>query len=326
LRIIKQVRVREHGGPGVMKLESVGLPHLGAGEVLVEIKAAGVNFFDTQIRSGLVKMQPLPIALGLEGAGVVREVGPQGDSLKVGDRVVWAFAAGSYGTHALVSRDNLVPLPDAVEFDDAAAIFFQALTAHYLACSSYELVAGSTCVVHSAAGGVGSLLCQIAKLKGARVIGTVSSDTKIGSARAAGADKVVIYTCEDLKAEALNFTAGRGVDVVYDAVGLETYESSLSSLRPRGFLVSYGDASGPVPPIDIRSLLYAGSVYLTRTGLLHYVADRAELLRRSDDIFAWMAAGSLRQSIQMRVPLDEVSRAHQAIEGRKTTGKIILIP
>jgi NADPH:quinone reductase len=287
------IRIEEHGGPEVLRLTEADAPSPGPGQVLVQVKAAGVNFFDTQIRSGLYT-RPLPIALGTEGAGVVQAVGPDVTDVSVGDRVAWILAPGSYATHALVPVSRLAPLPERVDFETAAATIYQALTAHYLGCSSYELGPDDVCIVHSAAGGVGALLCQVAKIRGARVLGTVSADTKRAVAHAAGADHVVNYTQHDFAAEAKRLTDGNGVDVVFDAVGLETFERSLASLKRRGLLVLYGEASGLVPPIDVRQLLHAGSVYLTRTGLDHYVTDRCQLLERCADIFTWLGNGLLR--------------------------------
>lgn len=308
-----------------MRLEELPRPAPGPGQILVAVKAAGVNLFDTQLRSGLYK-RDLPLMLGQEGAGIVEAVGPGVADMTPGDRVAWIFAPGSYGTHALVSAERAVPLPEAIGFEDAAAVLFQGLTAHYLATSTFALAAGSTCLVHSAAGGCGILLCQIAKIRGAQVIGAVSTPAKAAIARAAGADHVVVYAEEDFEAAVERITAGRGVDVVYDAVGLDTYVRSMNALRPRGMLVLYGEASGLVPPIDPRELLFRKSLYLTRTGLDHYIADRAELRSRTDEIFAWVAAGKLKQTIFRTYTLEQVADAHCAIESRATTGKLLVVP
>jgi NADPH2:quinone reductase len=322
---LKTIRVHAHGGPEVLRLEELPRPAPGPGQILVAVKAAGVNLFDTQLRSGLYK-RDLPLLLGQEGAGIVEAVGPAVADMTPGDRVAWIFAPGSYGTHALVSAERAVPLPEAIGFEDAAAVLFQGLTAHYLATSTFLLTAGSTCLVHSAAGGCGILLCQIAKIRGAQVIGTVSTPAKAAIARAAGADHVVVYAEEDFEVAVKRFTAGRGIDVVYDAVGLDTYVRSMNSLRPRGMLVLYGEASGLVPPIDPRELLFRKSLYLTRTGLDHYIADRAELRSRTDEIFAWVAAGKLKQTIFKTYTLEQVADAHRAIESRATTGKLLVVP
>jgi NADPH2:quinone reductase len=322
---LKTIRVHAHGGPEALRLEELPRPAPGPGQILVAVKAAGVNLFDTQLRSGLYK-RDLPLMLGQEGAGIVEAVGPGVADMTPGDRVAWMFAPGSYGTHTIVSVERAVPLPAAITFEDAAAVLFQGLTAHYLATSTFPLTAGSTCLVHSAAGGCGILLCQIAKIRGAQVIGAVSTPAKAAIARAAGADHVVVYAEEDFEAAVKRITAGRGVDVVYDAVGLDTYMRSMNALRPRGMLVLYGEASGLVPPIDPRELLFRKSLYLTRTGLDHYIADRAELRRRTDEIFAWVAAGRLKQTIFKTYPLEQVADAHRAIESRATTGKLLVVP
>ena len=322
---LKAIRVHEHGGPDVMRLEALPLPESGPGQVLVEVKAAGVNLFDTQLRSGLYKRE-LPLKLGQEGAGIVQSVGPGVADVAAGDRVAWIFAPGSYATHTLVPVERLVPLPDAISFTDAAATLFQGLTAHYLATSTFPLASGHRCLIHSAAGGCGLLLCQTAKMRGAEVIGAVSSQAKAESARAAGADHVVVYAQEDFEAAVKRITGGRGVDVVYDAVGLDTYVRSMNVLRPRGMLVLYGEASGLVPPIDPHELLFRKSLYLTRTGLDHYIADHDELRRRADDIFAWLAQGRLRQKIFRTFGLEDIADAHRAIESRATTGKLLVIP
>jgi NADPH2:quinone reductase len=322
---VKAIRVYQCGGPEAMRLEELPMPTPGPGQVLVEVKAAGVNLFDTQLRSGLYKRE-LPVALGLEGAGIVRALGADVSDLKVGDRVAWIFAAGSYATHALAAAERVVPLPERIGFEDAAALLFQGLTAHYLATSTFPLEPGSSCLVHSAAGGCGILLCQIAKIRGAEVIGAVSTAAKADIARAAGADHVVIYAREDFEPAVRRITGGRGVDVVYDAVGLDTYVRSMNVLRPRGLLALYGEASGDVPPIDPRELLFRKSLYLTRTGLDHYVADRRELCARADELFAWAAEGRLKQRIFRMYKLEEAADAHRALESRATTGKLLVIP
>jgi NADPH2:quinone reductase len=308
-----------------MRLEELPLPAPGPGQALVEVKAAGVNLFDTQLRSGLYK-RDLPVTLGLEGAGIVQAVGADVSDVAIGDRVAWIFASGSYATHTLISADRVVPLPNAIGFAEAAAVLFQGLTAHYLATSTFPLAPGSSCLVHSAAGGCGILLCQIAKIRGAEVIGAVSTAAKAEIARDAGADHVVVYADEDFETAAKRITAGRGVDVVYDAVGLDTYVKSMNALRPRGLLALYGEASGLVPPIDPRELLFRKSLYLTRTGLDHYVADRRELRSRTDEIFGWAAEGRLKQRIFKTYRLEEVAEAHRALESRATTGKLLVIP
>ena len=322
---MKAIRVHAHGGPEAMVLEELPSPSPGAGQVLVEVKAAGVNLFDTQLRSGLYK-RDLPLTLGLEGSGIVQAIGPDVSDIKVGDRVAFIFAAGSYATHTLVAAERVVPLPAGIGFEDAAAVLFQGLTAHYLATSTFALAPGTSCLVHSAAGGCGILLCQIAKIRGAEVIGAVSTPAKADIARDAGADHVVVYAAEDFTEAVKRITRGRGVDVVYDAVGLDTYIRSMNSLRPRGTLALYGEASGLVPPIDPRELLFRKSLFLTRTGLDHYIADRDELRSRTDDIFAWVAQGRLKQKIFATYSLEEAATAHRTIESRASAGKLLVVP
>lgn len=322
---MKAIRVHACGGPEAMALEDLSLPSPGRGQVLVAVKAAGVNLFDTQLRSGLYK-RDLPLTLGLEGAGIVEAVGADVDDIAVGDRVAFIFAAGSYATHTLAPAERVVPLPDKIGFEEAAAVLFQGLTAHYLATSTFALGPRSSCLVHSAAGGCGILLCQIAKIHGAEVIGAVSTPAKAAIAREAGADHVVIYAEEDFVAAVKRITTGRGVDVVYDAVGLDTYIRSMDCLRPRGLLALYGEASGLVPPIDPRELLFRKSLFLTRAGLDHYIADLRELRARTDELFAWAAEGRLKQKVFRTYRLEEVADAHRAIESRGTTGKLLVIP
>jgi NADPH2:quinone reductase len=322
---VKAIRVHAHGGPEALVLEDVPLPPPGPGQVLVAVKAAGINLFDTQLRSGLYQCE-LPFTLGLEGAGIVEAVGADVTDIAVGDRVAFVFSAGSYATHTLAPAERTVPLPDAISFEDAAAVLFQGLTAHYLATSTFPLGPDSSCLVHSAAGGCGILLCQIAKIRGAAVIGAVSTPEKAAIAREAGADHVIVYAADDFAAAVKRITGGRGVDVVYDAVGLDTYIRSMDSLRPRGTLALYGEASGLVPPIDPRELLFRKSLYLTRTGLDHYIADRRELCMRTDELFAWAAERRLKQKVFRSYRLDEIAEAHHAIESRATTGKLLVIP
>jgi NADPH2:quinone reductase len=293
--------------------------------LLIEVRAAGVNFFDTQLRSGLYK-QPLPLALGNEGAGVVRELGPDVSGCKPSDRVAWVQSAGSYARWKIIAADQVFVLPDAVNCEAAAATLFQGMTAHYLACSTYSLGPGITCVIHSAAGGVGLLLTQIAKSRGATVIGAVSTPVKAEVAAANGADQVVVYGKDDLVAVAKRATADRGVDVVYDAVGKDTFEQSLACLRSRGLLALYGEASGLVPPLDVRRLNAAGSVYLTRTGLRDYAATPEERRQRGDDVLRWLAEGKLKPRIDSTFSLEDAAMAHSAIESRNTIGKILLLP
>lgn len=318
----QRILVHATGGPDAMQFETGELPARQSGETLVAVKAAGVNFLDTQLRSGLYA-RPLPVRLGGEGAGVVLEADPASD-FRAGDRVAWALADGAYATHAIVPTQRLIKLPDALSFELAAAGFMQGLTAHYLAYSAYALKSGDVCVVQSAAGGVGILLCQMARRIGARPIGTVSSEAKLEAAASAGADPVVIYPKEDAAAIAKEITGGRGADAVYDAVGKETFETNLSALKTRGTLVIYGEASGEVPPFDIRRLS-PKSLHLTRTGLGAYIADAAEFQWRAGDVMGWLASGELKQKF-ISMPLEQAAEAHRALESRASTGKIILIP
>ena len=295
-------------------------------QLLVEVEAAGVNFFDTQLRSGLYK-QPLPLALGNEGAGVVRETGPPGSGFRAGDRVAWVQSQGSYARWKMIAAAQVFKLPAEVSSEDAAATLFQGMTAHYLACSTHPLAAGESCVIHSAAGGVGLLLTRIAKMRGATVIAAVSTPEKAQVAKDNGADHVAVYADSDLADVVRQVTGGRGVDVVYDAVGKDTFEQSLKCLRPRGLLALYGEASGLVPPLDVRQLLMAGSVYLTRTGARPLCRDA----RRSGGSAATMCCagspnGELKPRIDSRFALEDAAAAHRAIESRGTIGKILLLP
>ena len=319
------IHVHDYGGPEVLRIDEVPDPVPGRGQVVARVAAAGVNFFDTQLRSGLYRRGALPLALGNEGAGTIEAAGPDVSDFHAGDRVAWIMAPGSYATHVAVDAGRLVHLPAEVSFETAAAVLFQGCTAHYLSHASFALGPGKACLIHSAAGGVGLLLCQMAKLLGARVIGAVSTETKADAARAAGADHVLLYSA-DIVAEIKRLTSGRGVDVVYDAVGKDSFVQSLDSLRPRGSLVLYGEASGLVPPFDVRELLFRGSLSLTRTGLDHHLADRAEFLRRTGDVMRWVAQGKLGPRIGHRFSLAEAAGAHRAIESRGTIGKVLLVP
>lgn len=319
------IRVHRAGGPEVLSYEEVAIPEPGTGEARVKIEAAGVNFIDIYVREGLYK-RPLPLTLGEEGAGVVDAVGPGVTDLKRGDRVAYAMQSGSYAEYAIVPAWKLVPVPDKVDIRVAAAVMLQGMTAHYLTHSTYPLRPGDTALVHAAAGGVGLLLVQIAKRRGARVIGTVSTEEKARLAREAGADEVILYTQVDFEKEARRLTDGKGVDVVYDSVGKTTFEQSLNSLKRRGYMVLYGQSSGPVGPFDPQILNAKGSLFLTRPTLGHYVADRAELLQRANDLFTWIEAGELQVRIDQTYPLAAAAEAHRYLQERKTKGKLLLIP
>jgi NADPH2:quinone reductase len=322
---MKAIRVHSLGGPEVLRYEDVPDPVPSPGEAVVRIQAAGVNFIDTYHRTGLYKA-PLPIALGHEAAGVVEAVGADVRDVRPGDRVAWAMVFGAYAEKAAVPADRLVPLPDGVTTRQAAAAMLQGMTAHYLACSTYPLKAGDVCLVHAAAGGVGLLLCQIARMRGARVLGTVSTAEKAALAREAGADATIDYGAQDFAVEARRLTDGRGVHVVYDSVGKTTFEKGLETLLPRGMMVLFGQSSGPVPPLDPQVLNQKGSLYLTRPTLAHYVASRPELLQRAGEVLAWVREGRLRLRIAHELPLREAAAAHRVLEGRQSSGKILLVP
>lgn len=322
---MKAVRVHQFGDPEVLSCEDVPLPEPGAGEARVKVEAAGVNFIDIYHRTGLYPGQ-LPITLGMEGAGIVDAVGPDVSEVKPGDRVAYAMQQGSYAEYAIVPSWKLVPLPDGVDTQQGAAVMLQGMTAHYLSHSTYPLQPGDTALVHAAAGGVGLLLVQMAKRRGARVIGTVSTAEKARLAREAGADEVILYTQTDFEEEVKRLTDGQGVNVVYDSVGKTTFDKGLNCLKRRGYMVLYGQASGPVPPLDPQILNTKGSLFLTRPSLGHYAADRAELLQRAGDLFAWIEAGELNVRIDQTFPLAEAAEAHRYMEERKTKGKVLLIP
>lgn len=323
---MQAIRVHQFGGPEVLRYEEAPLPEPGPGEARVRIEAAGVNFIDVYHRKGQYPGQ-LPITLGMEGAGVVDAVGPGVSEVKAGDRVVYAMQQGSYAEYAVVPVGKLVPVPDSIHTRLAAAVMLQGMTAHYLSHSTYPLQPSDTALVHAAAGGVGLLLIQAAKRRGARVIGTVSTEEKARLAREAGADEVILYTQTDFEVEISRLTDGQGVNVVYDSVGAATFDKSLNCLSPRGYLVLYGQSSGPVSSLDPQVLAAKGSLFLTRPSLAHYAAaDRAELLERAGDLFKWMTAGELQVRIDQTFPLAEAAEAHRYLEGRKTRGKLLLIP
>ena len=324
---MKAIRVHETGGPEVLRYEEVPDPQAGPGEAVVKVEAAGVNFIDVYHRTGLYKVAAgLPFTAGQEGAGIVESVGEGVTDVAPGDRVAWTGVQGSYAEKAKVPAARLVHLPAGVSTRQGAAAMLQGMTAHYLACSTYPLKPGDTCLVHAAAGGVGLLLCQIGKLRGARVFGTTSNEEKAKLAREAGADEVILYTEKDFAAEVRRLTEGKGVQVVYDSVGKTTFEKSLDSLVVRGMLVTFGQSSGSIPPFDPAILNAKGSLYLTRPSLFHYMATREELLLRAGDILGWIAAGKLRLRTEFEFPLAQTAEAHRALEGRKTTGKVLLIP
>jgi NADPH2:quinone reductase len=322
---MKAIRIHTPGGPEALKFDDVPEPTPGPGQALVKLAAAGVNFIDVYFRTGMYKA-PLPLTLGLEGAGVVTAVGTGVTDVKIGDTVAWTGVPGSYAQMAVAPADRLVKLPPGVEPKVGAAAMLQGLTAHYLVRSSYPLKKGDTCLVHAAAGGMGLLLCQMGKMLGATVIGTVSTEEKAALAKGAGAEHVILYTQQDFEPEVKRITGGRGVDVVYDGVGATTFDKSLNCLRPRGYMILFGAASGPVPPLDLQVLNVRGSLFLQRPSLNHHIAAREELLQRAGEVLGWIKEGKIKLRIEHQLPLAQAAEAHKALEGRKTTGKILLIP
>ncbi len=322
---MRAIRVHTPGGPDAMRCDEVDIPIPGPAHALVKVAAAGVNFIDVYYRTGLYKAN-LPVTLGMEGAGTVEAVGPDVSEVVPGDRVAWAMARGSYAEYTLVPSAQLVRLPDDIDFERGAAVMLQGMTAHYLTHSTFPLKEGDTALVHAAAGGVGLLLVQLAKMRGARVIGTVSTQAKADLAIEAGADAIILYSRQDFEPEVRRLTENRGVDVVYDSVGQATFMKSLVCLRPRGMMVTYGQSSGPVAPFDPLILNQMGSLFLTRPSLAHHCATRLELLWRADDVLGWVASGQLKIRIDRTYPLEEAAQAHRDLEGRKTTGKVLLIP
>jgi NADPH:quinone reductase len=322
---MKAVRVRETGGPEVLRIEEVADPVAGPGEVLVRVEATGLNFIEVYHRIGLYKL-PLPFTPGEEGAGTVVATGPGVSDVRVGDRVASTNLRGSYAELAVAPAERVVPIPDDVSTRDAAAVMLQGITAHYLSTSVYALQPGDTCLVHAAAGGVGLLLCQMAKRRNAIVIGTVGSEAKAKLAREAGADEVVIYTQQDFVAEVARITSGKLCQVVYDSVGATTFEKSLQCLAPRGMMALFGQSSGVVPPLDPLVLLRRGSLFLTRPTIVHYTATRDELVWRASEVLGWVRDGSLRVRVDREVPLAGAGEAQRALEERRTTGKVLLVP
>jgi NADPH2:quinone reductase len=322
---MKAVRVHAPGGPEVLRYEEVPLPAPRAGEALVRLEAIGVNYIDVQQRAGRYS-RPLPFIPGLEGAGTVETVGADVRDLRAGDRVAYASGPASYAEYACVPAQRLVPLPAGITAAQGAALMLQGMTAHYLVHSTCTLKSGEWALVHAAAGGVGLLLTQMATRLGARVIATVSTEEKAALARQAGAEAVILYATQDFEAETKRLTSGRGVSVVYDSVGKDTFEKGLAVLAPRGLMVLYGQASGPVAPIDPQLLAATGSVFLTRPTLGNYTATRDELRWRANDLFRWIQSGELAVRIEHRYPLAHAAESHRALEGRRTTGKVLLLP
>jgi NADPH2:quinone reductase len=322
---MKAIRIHNTGGPEVLTYEDVELPQPGPGEARVKLAASGVNFIDTYQRKGLYPLK-LPFILGQEGGGVVDAVGEGVTEVKPGDKVVYTSIPKSYAEQVIAPAARLIPSPEGVSLEEATAAMLQGLTAHYLATSTYPLQPGDIALVHAAGGGVGQLLTQVAKKRGARVIGTVSNEEKAELARASGADEIIYYTKEDFAAAVKRLTDGKGVHVVYDSVGRDTFEKSLDSLRPRGYLVLYGQSSGPVSPVDPQILNAKGSLFLTRPTLVHYIATREELLQRTGELLGWIKEGSVRVRVDKTFPLADAAEAHRYLEGRHTKGKVLLIP
>jgi NADPH2:quinone reductase len=322
---MKAIRIHAFGGPEVMQYEEVPTPTPGAGQVLVKLAACGLNFIDVYQRTGLYP-NDLPYGLGLEGSGTVAAVGAEVSGLGEGDPVAYTGVPGSYAEYVLAPADRLVRMPDGLDVKVGAAAMLQGMTAHYLAYTTYPLKAGDTCLIHAAAGGVGLILVQMAKQCGARVIGTVSTEAKAALAREAGADEMILYTQQDFETEVKRLTDGKGVQVIYDSVAKDTFDKGLNCLAPLGYMVLYGQSSGPIPPFDPAILNAKGSLFLTRPSLFHYIADRASLEKRAGDVLGWIASGALKLRMEHTFALSDVAQAHRSLEGRKTTGKVLLIP
>lgn len=325
IRGMRAIQINETGGAEALRVSDIALPQPGPGEIRFRVEAAGLNFIDTYKRSGLYAV-PLPHVLGQEASGVVTAVGEGVADFRIGDRVASAAVNGAYAIEATAPAAQTVVVPPEVALRTAAAVMLQGMTAHYLACDTFPLQSGQSALVHAGAGGVGLLLIQIAKLRGSRVLATVGNEEKAALAREAGADAVCIYTRDDFTGSAKAFSNGRGVDVVYDGVGKSTFEGSLNSLRPRGMLVSFGNASGAVPEFKPLLLSQKGSLFFTRPTLMHYTLTPDELRARARDLFAWIVDGSLRVRIGATFPLEAAADAHRALEGRATTGKVLLLP
>lgn len=320
---MKAIQIRSTGGPDVLQYVDLPVPEPRAGEVLVNIKAVGVNFIDIYLREGRYPAE-LPFIPGQEAAGIIVELGQGVHNFQIGDRVAWNGTRGTYAEFACAPTDSLLKLPDGMDFEDAAAVLLQGLTAHYLAFDTYPIQTQDTVLIHAGAGGVGLLLTQMAKLLHAKILTTVSTEEKAELSRSAGADDVILYTQQSFLEKVKSWTDGKGVPVVYDSVGVTTFEDSLKCLRPRGLLALYGASSGAVPPFDLIRLSTLGSLYVTRPTLKDYVQTRSELERRSAEVFGWVASGDLKVRIGARYPLEDAQQAHRDLAGRKTTGKVLL--
>lgn len=321
---MKAIRVHANGGPEALRYDEVETPRPGPGDVLVKIEFSGVNFIDVQYRAGKYKPPQLPFVNGMEAAGTVVEIGDGVTGVTRGDRVAYTMILGTYAEYHSVAAARVVKLPDHVDLQSAAAVMLQGTTAHYLTHSTYPLAPGDTALVHAGAGGVGQLIIQVAKKRGARVFATVGTDAKAELAREAGAEHVIVYTRQDFEAEVKRLTDGRGVDVVYDSVGKDTFDKSLNCLRARGVLALFGFSSGPVAPFDPAILGAKGSLFLTRPGLNQHIATRDELVWRTTDLFAWLKSGELRLRMDTVFPLAQAATAHTELEARRTTGKLLL--
>ncbi|MDQ2856213.1 MAG: quinone oxidoreductase [Acidobacteriota bacterium] len=322
---MKAIQVSQVGGPEMLTLVDLPVPSPKPNEAVVQIKAAGVNFIDVYFREGRYPAPP-PFIIGQEGSGVVSEVGSNVTNMKAGDRVAYTGVMGSYAEYAAAPADRLIKIPDELDFNQAAAAMLQGMTAHYLSHSTYPLQSGETALIHAAAGGVGQLLVQMAKNLGARVIATAGSEEKAQLARNAGADECIIYTEVDFESETRRLTDGKGVEVVYDGVGKATFDKGLNVLRPRGYMVLFGGASGAVPPFDLLRLTQKGSLFVTRPSLANYIATREDLEQRSGVVLEMIASGKLKIRIHKTYSLAEAEQAHRDLEGRRTTGKLLLIP
>ena len=322
---MKAIQVSQTGGPEVLTLVDCPVPDPKPNEALVQIEASGVNFIDVYFREGRYPA-PLPFINGQEGAGLVVAVGPDVTTLRLGDRVAYTGTLGSYADYAAVAANRLIKIPDELDFNQAAAAMLQGMTAHYLSHGSYPVKSGDQVLIHAAAGGVGLLLVQMVKKLGGRIIATAGSEEKAQLARDAGADEVIIYTSQDFETEVLRLTEDQGVHVVYDGVGKDTFAKDLKVLRPRGYLVLFGGASGAVPPFDLLELTRHGSLFVTRPSLQHYIATREELESRANDVLQMVLGGELKLRIHQTYALAEVASAHRDLEGRKTTGKLLLLP
>jgi NADPH2:quinone reductase len=322
---MKAIVVNEAGGPDKLHLEEVAEPTAGPGEIIVDVGAAGLNFIDTYHRGGLYPLE-FPFTPGLEGAGTVATVGDEVDGLSVGDRVGWTDVRGSYAERHVIPADRAIVIPDDLSTDVVAAVMLQGLTAHYLASDTFPLSQGDRCLIHAGAGGVGLLLTQVARMKGARVITTVGTEDKVELSKQAGADDVIVYTQVDFKDAVEDLVGPNALDVVFDGVGKATFDKGIDLLRPRGMMVTFGNASGPVPEISPLLLAQKGSIFLTRPTMAHYLRTREEFVGRASELFGWIAQGDLEVRIGASYPLAEAAEAHRALEARRTTGKVLLHP